>query len=219
MTQHQWTDSATGQRLRLTDVSGQRSERKKWIPYFNDASAVVFVAAISEYDQTLAEEPSVNRLQDSLQSFQQLSSMSWLDSVPLVLLLNKLDLYEAKKQRVSIRVCFPKYRGGDDGDEGLEFIKQEFLRRVRGGAAGAAEERRVFVHVVSAVDRSAASLCMTQVKDIVRRRMQAQTGRRCSEIQTASLSVSVTRAGCRPARPEPSAAVCSCCLLPPLCPA
>jgi hypothetical protein len=37
--------------MRMLDVAGQRSERKKWIPYFQNATAVIFVAALSEYDQ------------------------------------------------------------------------------------------------------------------------------------------------------------------------
>jgi guanine nucleotide-binding protein G(i) subunit alpha len=37
------------------DVGGQRSERKKWIHCFEDVTAIVFVVAISEYDQRLYE--------------------------------------------------------------------------------------------------------------------------------------------------------------------
>ncbi len=37
--------------FRLMDVGGQRNERKKWIHCFEGVTAVLFVAAISEYDQ------------------------------------------------------------------------------------------------------------------------------------------------------------------------
>jgi hypothetical protein len=36
---------------RIYDVGGQRNERRKWIHCFDDVTAVIFVAAISEYDQ------------------------------------------------------------------------------------------------------------------------------------------------------------------------
>jgi guanine nucleotide-binding protein subunit alpha len=44
---------------RLYDVGGQRSERKKWIHCFENVTAIVFMVAISEYDQKLVEDEEV----------------------------------------------------------------------------------------------------------------------------------------------------------------
>ncbi|KAL3076458.1 hypothetical protein niasHT_039947 [Heterodera trifolii] len=38
------------------DAGGQRSERRKWIHFFDDVNAVIFIAAISEYDQQTRED-------------------------------------------------------------------------------------------------------------------------------------------------------------------
>jgi GTPase SAR1 family protein len=46
----------------MYDVGGQRNERKKWIHAFEGVTAVIFVAAISEYDQKLFEDSAVNRM-------------------------------------------------------------------------------------------------------------------------------------------------------------
>jgi guanine nucleotide-binding protein G(i) subunit alpha len=35
----------------IIDVGGQRNERKKWMHLFDTVNAVIFVAALSEYDQ------------------------------------------------------------------------------------------------------------------------------------------------------------------------
>lgn len=43
----------------MFDVGGQRSERKKWMHCFENVTAVVFLAAISEYDQVLVEDETV----------------------------------------------------------------------------------------------------------------------------------------------------------------
>ena len=143
--------------------------------FFADASAVVFVAAISEFDQVLSEDPTINRLHDAMQTFHSIANSGWFDTVPLVLMLNKLDLYQAKVKQVSLRVCFPKYRGGGSADEGLDFIKNEFLKRVRpaagemGGGAGGGG-RQVFVHVISAVEAGSAKVLLEGVKEVVRRR-------------------------------------------------
>lgn len=49
----------------MYDVGGQRNERKKWIHCFEGVTAVIFVAAISEYDQKLFEDASTNRMVSS----------------------------------------------------------------------------------------------------------------------------------------------------------
>ena len=40
----------------MIDVGGQRSERKKWIHCFEHVNAIIFITAISEYDEVLAED-------------------------------------------------------------------------------------------------------------------------------------------------------------------
>jgi len=40
----------------MFDVGGQRSERKKWIHVFDNVQVVLFLAAISGYDQALVED-------------------------------------------------------------------------------------------------------------------------------------------------------------------
>ncbi|CAK5032266.1 unnamed protein product [Meloidogyne enterolobii] len=45
-----------GVNFRVFDVGGQRSERKKWIHCFDDVHAIIFVVALSEYDQVLFED-------------------------------------------------------------------------------------------------------------------------------------------------------------------
>jgi hypothetical protein len=40
----------------MFDVGGQRSERKKWIHCFENVTALLFLAAISGYDQCLVED-------------------------------------------------------------------------------------------------------------------------------------------------------------------
>lgn len=38
----------------MVDVGGQRSERRKWIHCFEGVTSVLFLVAISEYDQVLS---------------------------------------------------------------------------------------------------------------------------------------------------------------------
>ncbi|KAF6774010.1 hypothetical protein AHF37_06136 [Paragonimus kellicotti] len=41
--------------FRIVDVGGQRSERRKWIHCFENATSIIFLAALNEYDQVLVE--------------------------------------------------------------------------------------------------------------------------------------------------------------------
>ena len=39
----------------MVDVGGQRSERRKWIHCFENVTSIIFLVALSEYDQVLFE--------------------------------------------------------------------------------------------------------------------------------------------------------------------
>eukprot|EP00456_Euglypha_rotunda_P067603 TRINITY_DN5865_c0_g1_i1.p1 TRINITY_DN5865_c0_g1~~TRINITY_DN5865_c0_g1_i1.p1 ORF type:complete len:301 (+),score=54.47 TRINITY_DN5865_c0_g1_i1:86-904(+) len=51
-----------GNHFKMMDVGGQRNERKKWLHCFSGVTAVLFVAALSEYDQVLFEDEETNRM-------------------------------------------------------------------------------------------------------------------------------------------------------------
>ncbi|GJN08901.1 hypothetical protein PR202_ga26861 [Eleusine coracana subsp. coracana] len=58
-----------GEVYRLYDVGGQRNERRKWIHLFEGVDAVIFCAAISEYDQMLFEDETKNRMMETKELF------------------------------------------------------------------------------------------------------------------------------------------------------
>lgn len=97
--------------FKVLDAGGQRSERKKWIHCFQDIDAVLFVLAVSEYDQTLYEDERVNRMKESLMLFEALCNSKWFKDTPFILFLNKVDLLEEKLQRSPITQYFPNFEG------------------------------------------------------------------------------------------------------------
>mmetsp|Transcript_34850 Transcript_34850/g.48507 ORF Transcript_34850/g.48507 Transcript_34850/m.48507 type:complete len:307 (+) Transcript_34850:143-1063(+) len=78
--------------FRIVDVGGQRSERKKWIRCFEGVTCVVFVAAISTYDQVLFEDSETNRLHEALNIFEEVSNAEWFTKTSMILFLNKVYL-------------------------------------------------------------------------------------------------------------------------------
>lgn len=97
----------------MYDVGGQRSQRRKWVYCFEDVRAVLFVVALSGYDMTLLEDSTVNRLEESLNLFEQIVNNRWFKEASFVLFLNKLDLFREKIMNTNrhLRNFFPDYKG------------------------------------------------------------------------------------------------------------
>jgi hypothetical protein len=112
----------------MLDVGGQRSERKKWIHCFDEVKAVIFIAALSDYDLTLAEDPTMNRLIESLKLFANICNNRWFVTASMILFLNKTDLFAIKLKRgTKISVCFPLYNGDPNSyEETTSYIQVNF---------------------------------------------------------------------------------------------
>ncbi|KAJ6611306.1 guanine nucleotide binding protein, alpha subunit, partial [Mycena sp. CBHHK59/15] len=76
----------------IYDVGGSRSMRRAWLPYFDSVNAIIFRKSISCFDERLAEDPSVNRLEDTLLLWCALVSSKLLGKTTLIVFLNKCDL-------------------------------------------------------------------------------------------------------------------------------
>jgi len=96
----------------MTDVGGQRSERRKWIHCFeNSVTAVIFCAAMSCYDQVLPEDGITNCMKETLALFEEIASSTYFKGSAMILLLNKKDLFEEKILTVDPKVWHPGYTG------------------------------------------------------------------------------------------------------------
>lgn len=96
---------------KLFDVGGQRSERKKWMHCFENVTAIVFLVAISEYDQVLVEDETMNRMQEALTLFDSICNSRWFVKTSIILFLNKIDLFKEKLPKSPMGKYFPDYTG------------------------------------------------------------------------------------------------------------
>lgn len=97
----------------MIDVGGQRNERKKWIHCFEGVTAIIFVTALSEYDQKCYEDDETNRMKESLLLFDEICNSRWFADTSIILFLNKDDLFREKIKKVDLKVAFPDYNGND----------------------------------------------------------------------------------------------------------
>ncbi|KAI0264742.1 guanine nucleotide binding protein, alpha subunit [Gloeopeniophorella convolvens] len=97
----------TSREWHIFDVGGHRSMvRSAWIPFFDDMNAIIFLAPISCFDQSLEEDPSVNRLEDSVLLWKSIVSNPLLVHTNMVLFLNKCDIL---REKLSSGVQFGRY--------------------------------------------------------------------------------------------------------------
>jgi len=95
----------------MFDVGGQRSERKKWIHCFENVTAIIFLVAISAYDQVLVEDETVNRMQEALTLFDSICNSKWFVKTSVILFLNKIDIFKEKLETSALSKYFPEFDG------------------------------------------------------------------------------------------------------------
>jgi len=95
-----------GAQIRLVDVGGQKSERRKWASQFDSTDLIIFLVAINEYDMPLEEDSSETRLVDSLKLWMTLTQVPALSKIPFVVFFNKIDLFEEKIKRKPLSFYF-----------------------------------------------------------------------------------------------------------------
>lgn len=74
-------------------------QRPAWFPYFDDCDAIIFLAPISCFDERLAEDRKVNRLEDSYVLWRLVCASKLLQNTQMILFLNKYDLLDQKLRR------------------------------------------------------------------------------------------------------------------------
>ncbi|CAN9500464.1 unnamed protein product [Ophioblennius macclurei] len=113
--------------LRIVDVGGQKSERRKWIHCFENVTSLIFLASLSEYDQTLEEREKINRMEESLALFYTTIHSPWFHKTSIILFLNKTDILADKIKTSDLQKYFPGFTGRrQDAEDAKNFIKKMY---------------------------------------------------------------------------------------------
>lgn len=147
---------------KLFDVGGQRSERKKWIHCFENVTALVFLVSLSEYDQMLYEDESVNRMQEALTLFDSICNSRWFVKTSIILFLNKIDLFMEKLPRSPLGDYFSDYTGGDNYDAACDYLLQRFVSLNQSAAT-----KQIYAHYTCATDTQQIKFVLSAIQDIL----------------------------------------------------
>uniref|UniRef100_A0A6J0TRU6 Guanine nucleotide-binding protein subunit alpha n=1 Tax=Pogona vitticeps TaxID=103695 RepID=A0A6J0TRU6_9SAUR len=161
--------------LRIVDVGGQKSERRKWIHCFENVIALIYLASLSEYDQSLEENNSENRMRESLDLFRTILELPWFLNTSTILFLNKTDILEEKIMTSDLATYFPSFPGPkQDAQSAKEFILDMYMdafEQVRNSSLGSSQEagrtRFLYHHYTCATDTQNIGTVFVDVKDAV----------------------------------------------------
>ncbi|XP_074547104.1 guanine nucleotide-binding protein G(q) subunit alpha-like [Halichoeres trimaculatus] len=146
--------------FRMVDVGGQRSERRKWIHCFENVTSIMFLVALSEYDQVLVESVNENRMEESMALFQTIINYEWFKESSVILFLNKIDLLEEKIMQSHLVDYFPEYEGPQrDVKAAKDFILDMFV------SLNPNEKKIIYSHFTCATDTDNIRFVFRAVKD------------------------------------------------------
>ncbi|KAJ7200210.1 G-protein alpha subunit [Mycena pura] len=146
----------------IYDVGGARSVRHAWLPYFDAVNAIIF--PISCFDERLAEDASVNRLEDTLMLWKAIVSSKVLGKTTLIVFLNKCDLLKRKLQS---GIMVNKYLisfGQRENEVGVvvKYIKDKLKDILR---AEGSQPRTTYLYPTSVTDTKATAVTLNIVRD------------------------------------------------------
>eukprot|EP01084_Bolivina_argentea_P178420 308411_1 len=137
---------------------------KKWLHSFDDTKAIIFVVSLNDFDEICNTfkhtNNKMNALKYSLNVFQQIVNDKKFNNIPVILILDKFDLFCNKlNNNLSISTVFNEYIDNNDKHknigQSLRFIKRQFLNKVNNRS----KERGVYIHTTYMYGNNVDTIC------------------------------------------------------------
>src|SRR5262245_17321187 len=126
----------------------------------------------------LFEDERINKMEESMELFQEIVNSKWFTKTGIILILNNSDLFREKLEdkRVDLRVLFPDYngnllfkfeaitnyiKGGFNFDAATKFIQDKFLSLSRNC------NRKIYSCVTCATDTQTVHVVFDAAKEII----------------------------------------------------
>ncbi|KZV91373.1 G-protein alpha subunit [Exidia glandulosa HHB12029] len=157
------------------DVGGSRTQRAQWAQFFDDITAIIFLAPISAFDEylpTAEDQTRMNKLEDTFLLWKDVVSNRLLAKVIIVLFMNKIDILNIKiSQGVDVRKYVPRFEGNvKNSDEVTRYFKAKFKAIHKRYSP---QPRPFHCFPTSAIDTQATSIILSTVREqIVRTNLE-----------------------------------------------
>ncbi|KAF7374422.1 hypothetical protein MSAN_00326300 [Mycena sanguinolenta] len=152
--------------LTVYDLGGSTSQRPTWAQFFDDVHVIIFLAPISAFNEILAENPTVNRLEDSVQLWRTICRNKLLTTVEFILLLNKVDILTRKIQsgiRFADHVTSYRNKPNEPKDI-ISYLSDKFAAINK---THSRRKRKIHRHVTCAIDTKATAAVIVYIYEVI----------------------------------------------------
>ncbi|CAG7937634.1 unnamed protein product [Penicillium nalgiovense] len=147
-------------KVQILDVDIQEPSRKKWLNCFEDVGYMIFVAALSSYDQHTAK--GHNAMHEEMMLFDFLANGEQFKHKPVIVFLNKLDVFEKKIAVSPLSEYFTDFNGPDTN---LCAAATYFADQFRG--INKTRNREIYVHYTNATDPKMLQVTTASVQHMI----------------------------------------------------
>lgn len=179
-------------KFRVTDLGGQRIERKHWPNIIDQSHTLLFVSALTEYDQRYAlskrcvvlcagaqltalcrlrEAGNRSRMNETFALLSEVMELAPGSAKALIIILNKLDLFKEKmstpQSAQAFKAYFTEYKGALEWEPAAAFVRKRFIDMVT--------PRTAFVHLTTALDTDNVSLIWKDIRGVTVKQLLSQS--------------------------------------------
>lgn len=168
--------------FKLFDAGGQRSERRKWIHYFDAVNAVLFVTSLTAYCETLFEDVNQNGLVESLDLFDSIANSKFFRSTSFMLFFNKRDLLEEYLTKLKIPLnrsgLFPDAPETFDVEKAIRWQMDKFRARKQADPDNPrdAPDVNLYMHVTTATSKDNVNKVFATCRTIILKQSLKRSG-------------------------------------------
>ncbi|KAG0228674.1 guanine nucleotide-binding protein subunit alpha [Actinomortierella wolfii] len=133
-------------------------------PYFDDVNAIIFMVALSAYDQPCEDDERLNRLQECIMLFNSIANHKLFENTAIILFLNKIDIFQKKLEAgIPVARYFPDFRGPNNFAATTLYFQSKFLEQCKD------TQKQVYTHFTHATDTNQMRVIVVAVNVIVQR--------------------------------------------------
>lgn len=114
-------------------------------PYFDDVDGIIFMAALSSFDQCCEEDERMNRMKECVVLFNSIANHKLFADTAFILFMNKIDVFQRKLDAGSlVKTHFSEYDGPNDYATASAFLHSRFLQQCKDTA------KQIYTHFTHA---------------------------------------------------------------------